>query len=120
MLRTMCKSKIHKANITKKDLNYGGSIGIDKTLLEASNILPNEMVQVLNLNNGSRFETYAIEEPEGSGEIALYGPASYNGEVGDKVIIISYCLVEEKEARSMTRKFIFVDGENRIIKKKDK
>lgn len=117
MLRIMCKSKIHRARITKKELHYGGSIGIDKALLEASNILPNEIVQVVNLNNGSRFETYVIEEPKGSGTIALYGPATYKGEIGDLVIIISYCMVEEKETRSIKPKVILVDNENRFVKK---
>ena len=88
MLRVMCKGKIHRATVTKKDLHYGGSMGIDKGLLEASNILPNEMVQVLNLNNGERFETYIVEEPKDSGMIALYGPATYRGEIGDLVIIV--------------------------------
>lgn len=118
MLRIMCKSKIHRAKITKKNLHYGGSIGIDKALLEASNILPNEMVQVVNLNNGSRFETFIIGEPKNSGTIALYGPATYQGEIGNLVIIISYCMVEEKETRSMTPKVILVDSENKVIKKK--
>lgn len=118
MLRIMCKSKIHRAKITKKDLHYGGSIGIDKALLETSNILPNEIVHVVNLNNGSRFETYVIEEAKGSGTIALYGPATYQGEIGDLIIIISYCMVEERETRSITPKIIPVDGENRAVKKK--
>ncbi|MBL7069585.1 MAG: aspartate 1-decarboxylase [Candidatus Omnitrophica bacterium] len=118
MLRIMCKSKISRAKITKKELHYSGSIGIDKSLLEVSNMLPNEMVQVLNLNNGARFNTYIVEEPKGSGTIALYGPATYKGEIGDKVIIISYCMVEEKETRSITPKFITADEENRAVKKK--
>jgi aspartate 1-decarboxylase len=118
MLRIMCKSKINRAKVTKRELHYSGSIGIDKALLEASNILPNEMVQVLNVNNGSRFETYVIEEPKGSGTIALYGPAVYQGKEGDLVIIISYCMVEEKETRSMTPKMISVDSRNAAIKKK--
>ena len=118
MLRILCKSKIHKATITKRDLHYGGSIGIDKALLDASNLLPNEMVQVLNLNNGARFQTYVIEEPNGSGTIALYGPAAYQGKIGDIVIIISYCLVEEKESRSHTPKKITVDKDNKVLKAK--
>lgn len=117
MLRFMCKSKIHRATITKKDLHYGGSIGIDKALLEASNILPNEMVHIVNLNNGERFETYVIEEPKGSGAIAFYGPASYRGEVGDLVTIMCYSMVEEKETRSAKVKFVSVDSENKPIKK---
>ena len=79
--RTMCKSKIHRAKITKKELHYEGSIGVDKTLMEASGIYQNEFVQVLNVNNGARFETYVIEEQKGSGTISLYGPAAHLGEV---------------------------------------
>ena len=90
MLLNICKSKIHKVRVTKKELNYQGSIGIDKKLLNASNIFPNEVVQVLNINNGSRFETYVLEEQEGSGTIPLYGPAARLGEIGDALIILSY------------------------------
>jgi len=112
----MCKSKIHRAKVTKADLHYSGSIGIDKALLEASNMLPNEKVQVLNLNNGERFETYIVEEAKGSGTIAFYGPATYKGKVDDIVIIISYCLVDEKETRSMTPKVIKADSKNKLVK----
>ena len=118
MLRMMCKSKMTRATIINKDLHYEGSIGIDKALLEASNMLPNEMVQVLNINNGERFETYIIEEEKDSGTIALYGPAAHKGEIGDMVIIISYCLLEEKETRSITPKVVSVDGKNKITKAK--
>jgi len=120
MFRVMCKSKIHRAAITKKDLHYSGSIGVDKTLLEASDILPNEMVQVLNLNNGERFETYIVEEAAGSGTIALYGPATYRGAIGDLVIIISYGMFDEKETRSNVSKVVLVDGKNKIVEKKQK
>ena len=89
-LRTMRKSKIHRARITKKDIHYEGSIGIDKALLEAAGIYKDEMVQVLNINNGARFETYVIEEQKNSGVVSLYGPAAHLGEVGDLIIIISY------------------------------
>ncbi|NQT06369.1 MAG: aspartate 1-decarboxylase [Candidatus Omnitrophica bacterium] len=118
MQRLMCKSKINRAKITKRDLHYSGSIGIDKALLDASNIIPNEKVQIVNINNGSRFETYVIEEAKNSGIIAFYGPATYQGEIGDLITIISYCLVDEKETRSITPKIIPVDSENRPIKKK--
>lgn len=119
-LRTMCKSKIHRAKITKRDLHYEGSIGIDKALLEASGIYPNELVHVLNINNGARFETYVIEEPKGSGAISLYGPAAHLGKIGDLIIIISYCLVEEKEAYSAEQQVVYVDEKNRIIERKSK
>ena len=100
MLRMMCKSKIHRARITKVDLNYEGSIGIDSKLLEASRIYPNEMVQVVNVNNGARFETYAVEERGGSGEIGLYGAAAHLGKAGDLVIIFSSGLVEDTESKN--------------------
>jgi len=117
MLRIMCKSKIHKARITKTDLLYEGSIGVDKKILEASNIYANEIVQVLNANNGSRFETYAIEEKENSGEVVLYGPAARLGAVGDSVIIISKALLEAKEVPNLKTKIVYVDEKNRLVKK---
>ncbi|MBL7156792.1 MAG: aspartate 1-decarboxylase [Candidatus Omnitrophica bacterium] len=117
MLRIMCKSKIHKARITKTDLHYQGSIGVDKKILEASNIYPNEIVQVLNLNNGSRFETYAIEERADSGEVVLYGPAARLGEAGDTVIVISKALVEAKEVQNLKTKIVYVNDKNKIVKK---
>jgi len=118
MLRLMCKSKIKNATITKKDLYYAGSIGIDKEILKMSNIYPNETVQVLNANNGSRFETYVIEEREGSGTIALYGPAARLGEVGDTIIILSNGLYEAKEAPNLETKVITLDKKNSILKTK--
>ena len=113
----MCKSKIHKAHITRTDIYYEGSIGIDKKMLEAANIYPNEIVQVLNANNGSRFETYVIEEKENSGEIVLYGPAARLGEVGDTVIIISKVLAEAKEIQNLKTKIVYVDAKNKVVKK---
>ena len=117
MLRMMCKSKIHRARITKVDLHYEGSIGIDKDLLKASDIYPNEIVQVVNIDNGSRFETYAIEEPSGSGVISLYGAAAHLGKVGDLVIIFSYGLVDDKKSGHLKLKLVRVDSVNRIFKK---
>ena len=116
MLVTMCKGKIHKARVTKKELNYHGSIGIDKRLLVAADILPNEKVQVVNLNNGIRFETYCVEEKEGSGTVALYGPAARLGEIDDIIIIISYGLMEFAEARKLKVKVVHVDNNNKVIK----
>lgn len=111
----MCKGKIHKGRITKRNLDYHGSIGIDKKLLEAADILPNERVQVLNSNNGSRFETYCIEEKAGSGTIALYGPAARMGAIGDTVIIISYGVMDTNEAKKINVKIVHVDKKNKII-----
>jgi aspartate 1-decarboxylase len=118
MLRIMCKSKIHRATITKSDLHYNGSIGIDKRLLKASNIYPNEIVQVVNINNGARFETYAIEEPAGSGTIGLYGAAAHLGKPGDLIIILSYGLINNKEAKDLKMTVIKVDNKNKIKRTK--
>lgn len=112
----MCKSKIHRARITKIDLHYEGSIGIDKNLLKASNIYPNEIVQVVNINNGARFETYVMEEETGSGSIGLYGAAAHLGKVGDFIIILSYGLVDDANARGLKLIAIKVDDKNRIKK----
>ena len=118
MLRIMCKSKIHRARITKVDLHYEGSIGIDKKLLKASNICPNEIVQVVNINNGARFETYAIEEPAGSGTIGLYGAAAHLGKPQDLIIILSYGLIDDAKAKDLKLIAIKVDDKNRIKKAK--
>ena len=115
MLRIMCKSKIHRARITKVDLHYEGSIGVDKTLLKKADICPGEIVQVVNINNGSRFETYAIEEAAGSGNIGLYGAAAHMGKVGDLVIILSNCLIEEKKAKGLKMKVVRVNSNNKPI-----
>ncbi len=118
MLVTICKSKIHRARITGADLNYEGSITIDKRLLDEANILANEKVQVVNLNNGSRFETYILVGKEDSGTICLNGPAARLGQVGDLLIIISYCHLEYEEAKKYQPKVIYVDDENKITQKK--
>ncbi|MDO8524873.1 MAG: aspartate 1-decarboxylase [Candidatus Omnitrophota bacterium] len=116
MLRIMCKSKIHRVRITKIDLHYEGSIGIDKMLLKKADICPGEIVQVVNINNGSRFETYAIEEAGGSGNIGLYGAAAHMGKVGDLIIILSNCLLEDKKSRNLKMKVVRVDSDNNPIK----
>jgi aspartate 1-decarboxylase len=115
MLKKFCLAKIHRATIKKKDIEYKGSIGIDKALLKESDMLPDEMVLVLNYNNGVRFETYIIEEEEGSGLIALYGPAAKLGEIGDEVIIISSAYLTPEEAKAHTLKVVKVDKDNQVI-----
>ena len=95
-------------------MHYEGSIGIDKDLLKASNIHPNEIVQVVNINNGSRFETYVIEEATGSGAIGLYGAAAHLGKVGDLVIILSYGLIDDAEAKKLKLVAVKVDSNNKI------
>ena len=113
----MCKSKIHRAKITKVDLHYEGSIGIDKNLLQKADICPGEIVQVVNINNGSRFETYAIEEPANSGNIGLYGAAAHMGKTGDLIIILSNCLMEDGKAKDLKMKVVRVDSKNTIVNK---
>ncbi len=118
MLRTMCKGKIHRATVTQADLNYVGSITIDQDLLDAANIYPYEKVQVVNTNNGSRLETYAIAGARGSGVICLNGAAARLNAPGDLVIIISYAEFDEQEIRQLTPHLVFVDAENRLVEAK--
>ena len=118
MLISICKAKIHQATVTEANLNYEGSITIDKKLMEQAGILPYEKVQVVNLNNSSRFDTYVIVGKANSGVICLNGPAARLGQAGDKVIIIAYAMMEEREATGFKPKLVYVDGKNKIIKKK--
>ncbi len=118
MLRTMCKGKIHRATVTQANLNYVGSITIDQDLLEAANIYPYEKVQVVNLNNGSRLETYTIAGARGSGVICLNGAAARLVAEKDKVIIISYAQFTEEEIRVLVPQLVFVDENNRITQQK--
>jgi len=118
MQRTMCKGKIHRATVTQANLNYIGSITIDQDLLEASDIYPYEKVQVVNVSNGSRLETYTIAGARGSGVICLNGAAARLNSEGDIVIIISYGQYDEAEIRALIPHVIFVDEENRITEVK--
>lgn len=114
MFRTMLKSKIHQATVTEANLYYKGSITIDALLMKKADLLANEKVEVFNMNNGGRLETYAIKGESGSGVICLNGPAARGACVGDKVIIVSYVLADEKEAKRIAPKIISVDGRNQI------
>lgn len=118
MLRTMCKGKIHRATVTQADLNYVGSITIDQDLLDAANIYPYEKVQVVNINNGSRLETYTIAGARGSGVICLNGAAARLNAPGDLVIIISYAQLDEAEIRELKPHIVFVDADNRMVEHK--
>lgn len=115
MYRTMLKSKIHRATVTQADLHYVGSITIDRDLMEAADILPNELVHVLDVDNGSRLETYAIEGERGSGEICINGAAARLISPGDIVLILSYQTVLDEEARDVHPKIIHVDEANRVV-----
>ena len=113
MTRTMLKSKIHRATVTEANVEYEGSITIDPDLLEAADILAYEQVDVLDVTNGSRLQTYVIEGEAGSGEICINGAAAHLVKPHDVVIIASYAQVDETEARDWTAKRIFVDSANR-------
>ena len=114
MQRFMLRSKIHRATLTGTELDYEGSIAIDRTLLEAADMLPGEQVQVLNLNNGARLITYTIEADAGSGTVLLNGPAARLAVAGDLVIVLAYCSMPDVEARSHRPKVVHVDERNRI------
>ena len=114
MMLHMMKSKIHRATITQAELHYAGSITLDPDLMEQAGILPFEQVQVLNVNTGARFETYAIEGQRGSRVVCLNGPAARLGQVGDIVIILTYALMDAEDAQAHTAKTVHVDANNNI------
>ena len=114
MFRTLLKSKIHRARVTEANLYYEGSITIDEKLMKAAGLMENEKVEILNLNNGQRLETYVIKGKSSSGVICLNGPAARGACVGDEVVIVSYVLADEKEAKTIKPKVIKVDQRNRI------
>ncbi len=114
MLLTMLKCKIHQATVTETVLNYEGSIGIDRDLMDAAGLLPFEKVDVVNINNGSRFQTYVIEAPAGSRTISLNGAAARLAVEGDSVIIMSYVQIEQAEAQALKPTILLMDSDNRI------
>ncbi|MED1944329.1 MULTISPECIES: aspartate 1-decarboxylase [Brevibacillus] len=114
MFRTMMKAKIHRATVTEANLNYVGSITIDKNLLDALDILPNEKVQIVNNNNGARLETYVIEGAPGSGVICLNGAAARLVQEGDIVIIIAYAMMTDEEARTYKPRVAIMDEKNQV------
>ncbi|MFN8354768.1 MAG: aspartate 1-decarboxylase [Spirosomataceae bacterium] len=115
MFLTMMKSKLHRVRVTQAELNYVGSITIDEDLMDAANLLENEKVQVVNNNNGERFETYVIKGERGSGIICLNGAAARRAQVGDIVIIIAYALMTPDEAREHQPRLVFPDHNNRLV-----
>lgn len=114
MLRTLMKSKIHRATVTRTNLNYVGSITIDETLMQAADFLENELVQIVNVNNGARFETYVIKGEPGQGAIELNGAAARLAEPGDLVIIISYGSYTPDEIQQHQPSVVVVDAHNQI------
>ena len=109
------KSKIHRVKITEGDLHYVGSITIDEDLMDAADLMENEKVQIVNVNNGERIETYVIKGKRGSGQICLNGPAARRAQLGDIVIIISYCSLEKEEAKRYEPTIVFPDEKNRLV-----
>lgn len=115
MLRTMFKSKIHRATVTHADLHYVGSLTVDHDLLDAADLLPGEQVAVVDIANGNRFETYLIAGERGSGVIGVNGAAAHLAGVGDLVIVMSYAQLEDAEARAFVPSVVHVDDRNRIV-----
>ena len=115
MLRTMCRAKIHRARITDTRLDYEGSLTLDRTLMDAAGLLPFEQVQVLNINNCTRAETYIIEGEADSGVVCINGALARWAEKNDLIIIIAYAQVDESELKTFTPKIVHVDAQNRIV-----
>ncbi|AZK97834.1 MULTISPECIES: aspartate 1-decarboxylase [Streptomyces] len=115
MMRTMFKSKIHRATVTHADLHYVGSVTIDADLMEAADLLPGELVHIVDITNGARLETYVIEGRRGSGTIGINGAAAHLVNPGDLVILISYAQVDDAEARALVPRVVHVGADNRIV-----
>jgi aspartate 1-decarboxylase len=115
MIRTMMKSKIHRATVTQADLHYVGSVTIDEDLLDAANLLPGELVHIVDIDNGARLETYTIAGQRGSGVIGINGAAARLVHPGDLVIVIAYGQLEDAEARAFQPNVVFVDADNAIM-----
>ena len=116
MMRIMMKSKIHRATVTQADLDYVGSVTLDVALMEAADLLEGEQVAIVDITNGARIETYVIPGPRGSGVIGINGAAAHLVHPGDLVIIMSYAVLDDAEARSLVPKVVHVDEKNRIVK----
>ena len=114
MLVTIMKAKLHRATVTQADLEYEGSIAIDRDLLDASGILPHEQVDVLNITTGARFTTYAIEAPRGSRTVGVNGAAARLVQAGDKVIVVTYCQMDASQARNYAPQVVLLDEANRV------
>jgi aspartate 1-decarboxylase len=115
MLRTMMTSKIHRATVTQADLHYVGSVTVDEDLLDAADLLPGELVHIVDVTNGARLQTYTIAGERGSGVLGINGAAAHLVHPGDVVILIGYGQMETAEARALQPKVVFVDADNRIV-----
>ncbi|MFH8345939.1 aspartate 1-decarboxylase [Streptomyces sp. NPDC018045] len=115
MLRTMFKSKIHRATVTQADLHYVGSVTVDADLLDAADLLPGELVHIVDITNGARLETYIIEGERGSGVLGINGAAAHLVHPGDLVILISYAQMDDTEARALRPRVVHVNADNHIV-----
>jgi aspartate 1-decarboxylase len=115
MMLTLLKAKLHRARVTQSDLNYEGSISIDADLMDRVGILANEQVDVLNINNGARFTTYAIEAPRGSKTFGINGAAARMAQIGDPIIVLAYCQMPAEEARNYAPSLVLLDENNDIV-----
>ncbi len=115
MLRTMMKSKIHRATVTQADLHYVGSVTVDEELLDAADLLHGELVHIVDITNGARLETYTIAGERGSGVVGINGAAARLVQPGDLVILIAYGQMDDAEARSFSPHVVFVDADNRVV-----
>lgn len=115
MILTLMKAKLHRARVTQTDINYEGSVSIDADLLERAGILPHEQVDVLNITNGARFTTYAIEAPRGSKTIGINGAAARLVQRNDQVIIVAYCQMPAEQARNYNPSVVLLDDDNNIV-----
>ncbi|GAA3766975.1 MULTISPECIES: aspartate 1-decarboxylase [Micromonospora] len=115
MQRTMLKSKIHRAIATQADLHYVGSLTLDPILMKAADLLPGELIHIVNVNNGARLQTYVIEGESGTGVVGINGAAARLVMPGDVIIIISYAVVDDEQAGALKPAVVFVDGENQIV-----
>ena len=116
MMRIMMKSKIHRATVTQADLDYVGSVTLDAALMEAADLLEGEQVAIVDITNGARIETYVIPGPRGSGVIGINGAAAHLVHPGDLVIIMSYAVLDDAEARTLKPRVVHVDEQNRVVK----
>jgi aspartate 1-decarboxylase len=116
MMRIMMKSKIHRATVTQADLHYVGSVTLDAALMEAADLLEGEQVAIVDITNGARIETYVIPGPRGSGVIGINGAAAHLVHPGDLVIIMSYAVLDDAEARTLQPRVVHVDEQNRVVK----
>ena len=115
MIRVILKSKIHRAKVTQADLHYVGSIAIDRALMEAADLIEGEQVVIADITNGARLETYVIPAPAGSGIVGINGAAAHLVNEGDLVIIMSYCMLDDAEAKAFRPHVVHVDDDNRIV-----